>query len=356
MELQDIKLTNFKNYSEGGFIFHPKLNVIVGLNGRGKTNLMDAIYYLCMGKSYFSTLEKNVVRHDQTFFRLDGKIDGCRVEIKSQLGRQKEILLNGGSFNKLTDYVGKHPIVVVAPDDIYQLFAVSENRRIFINNTLVQYDNVYLRELLSYNRLLKQRNALLKSFQQEKRQNLVLLDTITNQMAGPAKYISAARKQFIDEIGPVFQSHYQIISGDREQAGLGYSSEPVETSWTDIWKKDLQKDLITARTNSGVHKDDLEMFLNDKAVKDFASQGQTKSYVLALKFSQYEVLKSHSGKKPILLLDDVFDKLDPSRMKFLLDHVTTEEFGQVFISDTDDNKVPDMLGDISQSFQKFSIQ
>ena len=250
MELQDIKLTNFKNYSEGGFVFHPKLNVIVGLNGRGKTNLMDAIYYLCMGKSYFSTLEKNVVRHDQTFFRLDGNIDGCRVEIKSQTGRQKEILFNGGYFDKLTDYVGKHPIVVVAPDDIYQLFAVSENRRIFINNTLVQYDNFYLRELLSYNRLLKQRNALLKSFQQEKRQNLVLLDTLTNQMAAPAKYISSARNKLIEEICPIFKTHYQIISGDTEQAGLGYNSEPPEISWTEIWKKDLQKDLITARSHS----------------------------------------------------------------------------------------------------------
>lgn len=355
MELQQIKLVNFKNYSEGVFDFHPKLNAIVGMNGMGKTNLMDAIYYLCMGKSYFTASDKNVVRHGEGFIRLDGFVDSKHLEVKVIPGKEKTIIENGSTFDKLTDYIGIHPIVAIAPYDIYHLLALSENRRLFINNTLVQSDGVYLRELMIYNRLLKNRNALLKAFQVDKRQNLVLLETISDQMIKPSAYIIGARKRFIEEISPIFENHYAVISGDREHAALVYDADLRDSSWEQSWKADLQKDLITARTNSGLHKDDLGMLLDGNLVKDFASQGQTKSYVLALKFSQYDHLKAHSNKKPFLLLDDIFDKLDPSRVLHLLNHITQVDFGQVFITDTDEDKVPSMLQKMGMDYKKLHI-
>lgn len=355
MELKEIRLVNFKNYKEAHFSFHHKLNTIVGMNGMGKTNLMDGIYYLCMGKSYFTSSDKHVVRQEADFIRLDGKVNQHRIEVKVIPGKEKEILEDGAKFEKITDYIGRHPIVVVAPYDIYQLLAASENRRIFINNTLVQYDARYLRELMVYNRLLKNRNALLKSFLQEKRQNLGLLETISQQMSGPSDYISEARSLFVKEIAPIFRNHYEVISGERETAGLEYLADLGENKWADTWKSQVQKDLVTGRTNSGIHKDDLQMSLDDRAVREFASQGQTKSYVLALKFSQYDVLKGHSAQNPILLLDDVFDKLDPHRVRQLLGHVTKEDFGQVFITDTDSEKIPAMLRKHGLDFKEILI-
>ncbi|MBP7644846.1 MAG: DNA replication and repair protein RecF [Saprospiraceae bacterium] len=355
MFVKSIKLTNYKNYQTGQFQFDDKVNAIVGLNGMGKTNLVDAIYYVCMGKSYFSTSDKLVNHHESNFFRLDAIIDDVNVVVKVQQPKLKEIAVNGIAFERMTEYVGTHPIVVMAPDDIHNLLLLGENRRIFINNTIVQYDQQYLNELLLYNRLLKQRNALLKSFLEERRQNLVLLETITQQMEKPASYLAAQRQRFILSLKPIFQTHFEIICGGKESADLLYDSDLETVSFAELSKKNLDKDLITGRTNGGIHKDDIKMMLDGEKIKDFASQGQIKSFILAIKLAQYDLLKLYSGKSPLLLLDDIFDKLDPTRVDHLLSIVTSAEFGQVFITDTDEDKVPALLDGRLVNYKKIHI-
>lgn len=355
MFVESIKLTNFKNYTSGHFQFAEKVNAIVGLNGMGKTNLIDAIYYSCMAKSYFSSTDKLVIHQDSDFFRLDAMIDHNNVVVKVQSPKFKEISLNGSIYERLTEYVGTHPIIVMAPDDIHSLLLLGENRRIFINNTIVQYDQKYLNELLSYNRLLKQRNALLKSFLETRSQNLMLLETITYQMENPSIYIARKRQDFINDLSPLFNEHFAVICGGKEMANLQYDSDQQMMTFTESCRKNLEKDLYTGRTNSGIHKDDIKMTLSGERIKDFASQGQIKSYILALKLAQYDLLKMHTGKSPLLLLDDIFDKLDPTRVDHLLSIVTSNDFGQVFITDTDSEKVPALLDAKLVKYQKIHI-
>lgn len=352
MFLKELKLCNFKNYTEEKFSFRHKVVSISGDNGMGKTNILDAIYYLAMGKSYLSAGDKNLVTIDQSFFRLDATFEDAsnthNLVIKYRLGVAKEIEWNGVRLSKLTDHIGLIPVVFISPDDVHNLLAGNEERRVFINNTLVQFDSKYLEALTIYNRNLKQRNALLKDFTDRQYWDQELLDVLTSSMAEPANYLYQKRKELTQAFTSVLQSYYDKISDSREKVALVYSSQLDHKDFISLSKAHQQKDKFSQRTSVGIHKDEFSFFMNGKSVKDFASQGQLKSYIFGLKLAQYVYLKSQTQNEPILLLDDVFDKLDHGRVSRLLSLLKTETFGQIFITDTHFGRAAEMFGNTSE--------
>lgn len=347
LHIKKLILTQFRNYKYQSIEFVPQINVLTGHNGMGKTNILDAVYMLCLGKSYFNSSDSHIMMFESDFYRLESLINkegtSEKVVIKSQTGKRKEIEISGKKQAKLKDHIGLFPCVIMAPDDIHDLLNTSEERRNFINNTLVQLDANYLEDLIIYTTLLKQRNATLKSFQDTKTFNPTLLDALSERMYEPAQNIYVRRKQFINDISPDFQTIYKEISGGNEVCSLKYESQLDHSSFEKLLKDHKEKDRILGRTTSGIHKDDILFIMDDLPLKTYASQGQLKSFVLTLKLAQYQYLKKMKGQKPILLLDDIFDKLDPQRVSQLLHIVASDDFGQVIITDTQKDRIHKVL-------------
>lgn len=318
----------------------------------GKTNLLDAIYYLCMGKSYFSVRDQFLVEHGESFFRLVGQFELAdrtdKLVVKVMPKQRKELEVNGRLYDKLADHVGRFPVVIVVPDDTQLIREGSEERRRFIDNTLSQLDADYLRNLFQYNKVLKQRNALLKQWG-GRLLSEDLLQVYDEQMLGPAKYIHARREAFIEEFELPFQSAHQAICGGAEQASLRYRSALNETPLLELLQSKRDKDVALERTSQGIHRDDLIFHLGEHPLKRLGSQGQLKSFILALKLAQYRFLMAERKVPPILLLDDIFDKLDPQRVQQLVEYILREDFGQVFISDTDQDRISKVLRDNAAS-------
>lgn len=360
MHLQKLILTHFRNYEYQALEFAPRLNLVVGLNGMGKTNLLDAVYYLCMGKSQFSGNDRNVRQKGADFFRLEGyfqKNGGThKVVAKVIPGQLKQLELDGKAHDKLSDHVGLFPVVFKAPDDTALALEGSEERRRFVDNTLCQLDGRYLSELMEYNRLLQRRNAALKQMAEHHRWDPTLLQVYDEKMKVPAEYILQQRMAFVQEFEPVFNRQFAIISGGREAVLLKYKSQLLDSGFVTLMEANREKDRILQRTTGGIHKDDIGFQLNDLPLKRFASQGQLKSFVLALKLAQYELLKQQKKLKPILLLDDLFDKLDDERVKHLIRLLVEGDFGQVFISDTHPKKTGAIARHFGGEYQKFVIQ
>jgi DNA replication and repair protein RecF len=359
MHLQDLKLTNFKNYESGTFRFSPRLNLIAGLNGMGKTNVLDAVYYLCMGKSHFGTNDRHVVRHGEEFFRLEGKfLMGKKKEkivAKVVPGKQKVIERNDDPYARIADHVGFLPVVFLAPDDTALAMEGSEERRRFIDNTLCQLDARYLNHLVAYNKILLNRNAALKQFVEKNTFNSTLISTYDRQLLEPAGYIFEKRTWFAGEFRPVFSERYRNICGGYETVDCQYRSQLASEDLTALLETSLEKDRILQRTTVGIHKDDLLFFMDDLPLKRFASQGQLKSFVLALKLGQYECLKKEKGTLPLLLLDDLFDKLDDQRVSQLIALLVKQDFGQVFITDTHPERAEDIAKKFGNDYKKFFI-
>lgn len=359
MYLTKIKLVNFRNYESQSLELSPGLNCFVGMNGMGKTNLLDAVYYLCMCKSHFGVNDRNVLRHSADFFRLEGifKRTKKREKIVAKVipGKRKEFERNDILYKRLVEHIGLLPVVIIVPDDTQLATEGSEERRRFLDNTLSQLDPEYLKYLMSYNKLLKQRNALLKRFAVERSFNASLLETYTQQMALAAPLIHEKRKQFLTDFLPIFSDYYKVISDDREQVRFQYKSQLNEQDFLNMMKAAEEKDRILQRTTTGIHKDDIVFKINDFPLKRFASQGQLKSFVLALKLGQYELLRKEKNIDPILLLDDIFDKLDNQRVKQLIGLLHERSFGQVFITDTHESRVGDIIQHFDANFKKFII-
>jgi DNA replication and repair protein RecF len=343
LKLTRFKITNFKSYEYCDVSFDTSITTLVGNNGMGKTNLLDAIYYLCIGKSYFTSSDKNVVKYDADFIRLEAYVDDIKIVNKNLIGKEKNIEIDDILLEKMTDFVGQFPVVVIAPKDIQELIETSEERRIFVNNSLVQYHKGYLFHLMHYNRLLKQRNALLKSSLEQKSLDHTLLDIITQQMKPHSNEIHLARLNFYEAIKPIFIKNYTDINQSAEFFDLQYESDLSNRSFDEAFHESRAKDIMTGRTNKGIHKDDLIFTINNRKLKDFGSQGQIKSYILALKLSQYHLIKKFSNKLPFLLLDDIFDKLDNLRVDHLLKMINDGHFGQIFITDANKHRVNDLL-------------
>ena len=349
LHLNKIILTQFKNYSSASFEFKERVTGICGFNGKGKTNLLDAIYYLCFTKSYFSKSDLLNVQFNAEGFRLEGNLthsDSYRnskgegfvedfnvVSIFRGAGK-KEVLVNDVAYEKFSSHIGKFPCVMIAPDDIEMITGGSEQRRRFIDTVLSQMDANYLQQLIIYNKVLLQRNSLLKSFADQKNRDMQLLQVLDDQLVQPGKEIYKKRKLFLQKLIPLAKDFYIQIADNNEVIDLNYESQLNENTFQELLNRSRERDIFSQRSNAGVHKDDLGSQLNSKPFKAVASQGQKKSLLFALKLAEFEMLKENKGFAPLLLLDDVFEKLDDLRMQNLLQWVCVNNESQVFISDT----------------------
>jgi len=356
MTIHKLKLVNFKNYEDLKVSFSPQLNCFVGMNGMGKTNLLEAIYYLCMTKSNFGTNDRQMVRKGASFFRIEGQFEGSdKVVAKVIPGKQKKFERNDVAYDRLTEHIGQIPVVMIVPDDTQLVSEGSEERRRFIDNTLSQLESGYLKMLMTYNKVLKQRNAALKGMGKSGYYDDRLIHTYNEQLLAPADFIYQARKKFITEFFPVFQRFYQVISNDAEQVAGEYISKLENESLKNLLVESEQKDRILMRTTIGIHRDDLKFTIGGNPLRKFGSQGQLKSFVLALKLAQFECLKQQKEKKPLLLLDDIFDKLDRYRVAQLIGLLLDQDFGQIFITDTHENRLEKIVEQYITNYRKFTV-
>ena len=359
MHLSQLILTHFKSYESQKFDFSPRLNCLTGLNGVGKTNVLDAVHFLCLCKSHAGLNDKNLIRHGELFFRLEGRFEESeattKIVAKYQSGQRKEIERNGNPYERLADYIGQYPVVMIAPDDVSLVQEGSEDRRRFLDATLSQISPDYLHNLLIYNALIKQRNALLKLFAEQRRFDGILLESLDRQIPAPATVIFEQRKHFVEAFQPLFLEYYAAISGSRETVGVRYDSDMAKGDFPALLQQVLDKDRLLQRSTVGPHRDDLALFMDGQLVKKFASQGQLKSFLLALRLAQYEVLRSEKKRSPILLLDDIFDKLDTQRVRQLISLLIGRNFGQIFITDTQRDRIESVIVSFSGEYKMFEI-
>ena len=336
--LEKIVISDFRNIQLQELEFSPNVNCISGNNGEGKTNLLDAVYYLSMTKGAFATSDRYTFRHGTDEFSISGTYRmenglASRFAVKVTDGGEKKLRRDDKPYSKVSEHIGTLPIVMVSPSDISLVSESGEERRRFVNSVISQMDREYMTSLQQYNRLLLQRNRILKEAEPDR----ALLEVVDMRMASCAEPVYDARKRFVEELRPVVAEYYKALSGDSEQVEVSYSSELSKASLDAILSSAFEKDRVLKYTTSGIHRDDLIFTMNGHPIRRFGSQGQQKSFLVALKFAQYEIMKNNYGFAPILLLDDVFDKLDMSRISNLLQMVASSDFGQIFI--TDSNKV-----------------
>ncbi len=359
LTLKRINITQFKNYGLGEFKFSERVIGICGLNGKGKTNLLDAIYYCCFTKSYFSVTDGLTIQFDKDGFRLEAifELDKAAqklVCINRGTGK-KELLLNDVPYEKLSKHIGQFPVVMIAPDDIELITGGGEERRRFMDTVLSQMDGEYLQQLIVYNKVLQQRNSLLKRFAEQGKTDWPLLEILDEQLIQPGNLIHESRKIFCGHLIPLVQEFYHRIADNNEAVALQYDSLLNETPFIDLLNQFSEKDFLLQRTNAGIHKDDIGMQLNGQPFKTTASQGQRKSLLFALKLAEFELLKTNKGFAPLLLLDDVFEKLDDNRMRQLLHWVCNENAGQVFITDTHKDRLEEAFKGLHVKFQVIEL-
>ena len=336
--LEKIVISDFRNIGLQELEFSPNVNCISGNNGEGKTNLLDAIYYLSMTNSAFASSYRFNFRHGTEEFSLSGTYRmenglSSRFSIKAALKGDKKLRRDDKAYDKVSDHIGILPVVMVSPSDISLVSESGEERRRFVNSVLSQMDREYMASMQQYNRLLQQRNRMLKDFNMDR----TLLEVIDMRMASVAEPVYQARKRFVEELLPVVREYYRLLSGDSETVGIEYESELSKASLNMLLEASYERDCAMKYTTSGIQRDDFIFTMNGLPIRRYGSQGQQKSFLVALKFAQYEVMKRNYGFAPVLLLDDVFDKLDMNRISNLLQMVASNEFGQIFI--TDSNKV-----------------
>jgi len=357
--LKDLSLVNFKNYKGIELSLNPKINCFVGNNGQGKTNLLDAIYYLSFCKSFLNPLDSQNINYEESFFMIQGtyerdtKVEQIYCGIKR--GQKKIFRRNKKDYEKLSDHIGLLPLVVISPSDSALINDGSELRRKFIDGIISQYDSCYLETLIDYNKALSQRNALLKYFFKQRTFNQDQLDIWDFQLVKYGEIIFQKRKELISNLSPVFQKYFLKISGGNEIVQLTYQSQLELGDFEGQIKKSTDIDRRKLYSTVGIHKDDLLFQIGERPIKKFGSQGQQKSYLIALKLAQLELLKEAVGIDPILLLDDVFDKLDEQRVSQLLELVNSNQFGQIFLSDTHPKRIEEILTQLKLESSVFEV-
>jgi DNA replication and repair protein RecF len=357
MRLETLNIINYKNIEEASLEFSDKINCLIGNNGMGKTNVLDAIYYLSFCKSHTNVIDSQNIKHDADFFMIKGnyKKNGDEEEIYCGVKRRQKKQFKRGQkeYEKLSDHIGLIPLVMVSPDDIQLISEGSDERRKFMDGVISQYNKTYLQQLLQYNIVLKQRNALLKS---ERPVDTDIFEVLEEQMDVLGQYIFQERTKFITAFIPVFQNFYIKISGDKEQTNLQYISQYQRYSGlSERMAETRERDLILGFTTQGIHKDELEMSLGDHPIKKVGSQGQNKTYLIALKFAQFDFLKKTHQCAPILLLDDIFDKLDAIRVEEIIKLVISDLFGQIFITDTNRENLDNLLAHLNSNAKIFQV-
>jgi DNA replication and repair protein RecF len=359
MFLKKISLYNYKNFSEATFEFDSKINCFVGKNGVGKTNVLDAIFHLANGKSYFNPLAVQNIKHQEEFFVIDGEFEKAdRIEqIVSSFkkGHKKILKRNSKPYEKFSDHIGFIPLVIISPADNDLIIEGSETRRKFMDTVISQLDPSYLQGLIQYQKILSQRNALLKYFALNHVFENDTLSIYNEQLNGLGQEIFEKRKQFIEAFLPIFNKHHQTITDSNETVQLVYESHLLELDTLSLLEQNLSKDRALQYTSVGIHKDDLAFQIDNYPIKKFGSQGQQKSFLIALKLAQFEFVKKQSGEKPILLLDDIFDKLDETRVSKIVEMVNQDEFGQLFISDTHPERTENIVKTTHQSYKIFNL-
>ncbi len=350
MYLSRLTLFNFKNYAEAEYNFGAGANAFTGNNGSGKTNILDAIHYLCLCKSYFNATDTHSVKHGESFFSISGSFDmedtTEEIVVLVKTGQKKSVKRSQKEYQRLGDHVGLLPVVMEAPVDQELIIGGSEERRKLMDAIICQYDHAYLDDLVAYNRVLQQRNALVKQSSKGGFADPGLWQVWDEQLALYGHRVFDARTRFMEQFLPLFSSSYQYLTGENEVAAISYNSQLAEERLENILTRNLQKDLALQYTSSGIHRDDLVLTLNGHPVKRIGSQGQQKSVILALKLAQFHIIREAKGIKPILMLDDIFDKLDLQRITRLMELVSKETFGQLFLTDTSEEHVQKVFATI----------
>jgi len=359
MILKSLSLLNYKNFDSKSFVFNEKINCIVGNNGIGKTNVLDAIYHLSFGKSYFNPIASQNIKHNEDFFVVNGdylKNDKSeKVVVSLKRGQKKMIKRNGKPYEKFSDHIGFLPLVIISPADRDLIIEGSTTRRKFIDTVISQSDKNYLSDLINYNKVLSQRNALLKYFALNHTFNADTIDVYNLQLTDYGTRIFEKRNAFLNTFIPIFKARYEAISNGKESVSVNYDSHLFNTNLHRLLKNSINKDRALHYTSVGIHKDDLSFNIAEHPIKKFGSQGQQKSFLIALKLAQFDFIKAQSGVNPILLLDDIFDKLDENRVAQIIKLVNKENFGQLFISDTHAERTENVIKQVHQSYEIFKL-
>ncbi len=357
MKLSELKLTNFKNYTTLHQSFSTPIVSFVGQNGEGKTNILDAIYYLCIGKSYLNSVDQQCIRHGTDFLRVEGHFERedqkqDHIAVLSAKQKRKQIQKNKSQYERVADHLGFAPICFVAPDDAKLIIGGSEERRRFLTATLSQINPNYVTALTNYRKLLKQRTAHLK----QEHRSTSLLDTYDAQMIPLGEAIHQIRQDYMVAFGQLVSTVYKQISADKEEVSCQYRSPLNKDNFKNLLTVNREKDLVLQRSTVGIHKDDLHFTIDGRSLKVYGSQGQQKTYLLALKIAELQLIAQHLGRPPIFLLDDIFDKLDSSRVAQLFQYILSLDFGQLFISDTNGERLYSLLSKFNRKFALFTVQ
>lgn len=361
MYLQKLTLTNFKNYEEAALQFSDKINCFIGDNGAGKTNLLDAIHYLSFCKSYFNPVDTQNIRHKESFFSIHGTYlkNGDSPDVVSCIQKaehRKLFKINQKEYERLADHIGLFPLVMVSPYDRDLINEGSEVRRRYLDGVISQFDKLYLDDLIYYNKALIQRNTLLKHFSESGTFNRDTLEMWDRQLVEYGHRIHEKRNEFLKEFIPVFQRYFDFISEGKETVSISYTSQLFLRNLDELLAVSVEKDRQARFTTQGIHKDDLELVISGFPLKKFGSQGQQKSFVIAIKLAQFDYTRDIKGFKPVLLFDDIFDKLDDKRVHQIIRLVSENSFGQVFISDTQRSRIEKLFEEVDIEHRIFEIR
>jgi DNA replication and repair protein RecF len=360
MYLESVDLIQFKNHLKTSLSFSPQLNCIMGLNGSGKTNILDAIHYLSLTKSAVQSSDSLNISHGEGFFTIKGSFQmgakSLEVRCTFESGKKKAIFQNGKSLVKTSEHVGLIPLVLIAPDDTELIKGGSEGRRKFFDALISQLDHLYLDQLIRYHHFLKQRNALLKQFAETGRRDLTLLGSYDEELIRLSVILAKRRQALMEELAPSLQEHYTDISSAREQVAVSYETEALRPDFEAYFLSLRQKDLATKNSNAGIHKDDFDFRIGEHPIRKIGSQGQQKSFIIALKLAQFQIFEEAKGEKPLLLLDDIFDKLDDERIAKLMELISDHAFGQIFLTDARPERSKKILGELDAEVKFFEVE
>lgn len=361
MWLKQLSVFNFKNYTESSLDFLPQINAFAGPNGAGKTNLLDAIHYLALCKSYFNPVDSQHIKKGTDWFMIQGAFEREQVpdviSCSLKKNQKKQFKRNKKDYQRLADHIGLFPLVMISPNDTAIVTEGSEERRKFMDNVISQTDNHYLDILIQYNKILLQRNTLLKRVRETGMLDIGLIEVLNFQLSTTGEQIFERRKSFMNEFLPEFERYYVFLADGVENVSLAYESPLMGTDFESLLRNNLEKDRVLERTSQGIHRDDLLFTIHEgMPLKKFGSQGQQKTFLIALKLAQYSFLRNKKKCKPLLLLDDIFDKLDTNRTRKLMQLVSEDEFGQIFITDTDARRIKDIFDEIVQPIRIFEVK